>query len=172
MSSPFSTPDFSGKGSNLHIQSTHSLLYSERPTCRTPPSLCATSRSAPGQWRGWPPGWGCPGTLWRAGYLRPGLVLLTLLLLLQNSQVHVDKFIACLLSGAVTIQTTIFKFYHDSKQTKVVPLLFGKILAFEKWRKEHCRKEGNGFSLWQNISFFTLAVGELSCSPGHNFFVV
>lgn len=95
----------------------------------TPHNLCARSSSGPWQGQWWPAGCGCPGTLWRAGYLR---LLLPLLLLLWNLQVCLDQFISCQLSEAVTVWTTILKFYRGSKQRKTFPLLFGKILALEK----------------------------------------
>lgn len=38
MSSPFSTPDFSGKGSNLHIQSIHSLFTLNALPAELPPA--------------------------------------------------------------------------------------------------------------------------------------
>lgn len=133
ISSPFQLPIFLAKAVictfNKYIPyfPLNALPAESSTTCVPGPG------AAPGRDSGgWPADCGCPGVLWRAGCLR---LLLPLLLLLWNFQVHLDKFISHSLSEGVTIQTTIFKFYCNSKQTP---------LCFPFWKNTCIEKRRTG----------------------------
>lgn len=111
-------------------------------------SLCQVQECPVRQWRGWPAAaaalWHCEGRLpkARSRISHPTTIIVKL------SCSPVTNLSSCPLSGVVTIQTLSFSSttMTVTEQRQIFPLLFGKILAFEKGGKGQCwRNEENGF---------------------------